>query len=152
MMVGLAFQNREGAIKLLDEDEAHHLMAEGHGRERHLGVGAVVHFLCEPVRPTYDEYEPFCSRSHLFFKAFGKLHRGELLAIFIQKDDLVAGLQLLQEQKTLGFFLLVFAEVLAVAWVGKFLHLERGIVPDAAYIFLDAGDEVVFIRFSYDQK
>ena len=83
MVVGLAFQNREGTIKLLDKNQAHHLMTEGHGRERQFGIGAVVHFLCETVRPTYDEHQPFCSRNHLFFKAFGELNRGVLFAVFV---------------------------------------------------------------------
>ena len=72
MMVGFAFQNGEGAIKLLDKNESHHLMAESHGRERYFRVGAVIDFLREAVRPTDDENESFCARSHLFFKGFGK--------------------------------------------------------------------------------
>ena len=97
-MVGFAFQNGEGAVKLLDKDESHHLVAEGHGRERHFRVGAVVNFLREAVRPADDENESFCARGHLFFKAFGKIHRCELLAVFVQKNDLVGGLQLAQNQ------------------------------------------------------
>ena len=118
-MIRFALLDGEGAVKLFDEDKPHHLVAERHGRERHLRVGAVVDFLRETVRPADDENEPFGSRSHLFFKAFGEVHRSVLLAVFVQKDDLVAGLQLLQQKETLGLFLLFFAEGLAVARVGS---------------------------------
>ena len=33
MMIWFAFQNGEGPIKLLDENQPHHLVAESHGRE-----------------------------------------------------------------------------------------------------------------------
>ena len=98
MMIGFAFQNSEGAVKLLDKDESHHLVAEGHGRERHFGISAVVHLLREAVRPADDENQTFRARGHLFFKAFCKIHRCELLAVFVQKNDLVGGLQLTQNQ------------------------------------------------------
>ena len=74
MMVGFAFQNGEGAVKLLDKDKSHHLVAEGHGRERHFGISAVVHLLREAVRPADDENQTFCTRGHLFFKAFGEVY------------------------------------------------------------------------------
>ena len=82
-MVRLALQNREGAVKLLDEDEPHHLVAERHGRERQFGIGTVVHLLCETVWSPDDEHEAFGARSHLFFKALGELDRGVLLAVFV---------------------------------------------------------------------
>lgn len=74
MMVGFAFQNSEGAVKLFDKDKSHHLVAEGHGRERHFRVGAVVHLMREAVRPADDENQTFCTRGHLFFKAFGEVY------------------------------------------------------------------------------
>ncbi len=84
MMVGFAFQNGEGAVKLLNENQPHHLMAEGHGRKRHFGVGAVVDLLREAVWPSNDENQSFCPRNHLFFKAFVEGYGGELLAGFVQ--------------------------------------------------------------------
>lgn len=98
MVVGFAFQNGEGAVQLLNKDKSYHLVAEGHGRERHFRVGAVVHLLREAVWPADDENESFRARGHLFFKAFGEVYRGELLAVFVQKNDLVGGLQLTQNQ------------------------------------------------------
>ena len=92
MMIGFAFQNGEGTIELFDEDQAHHLVAESHGRERDFGIGAVVHLLCEAVWPADDEDQPFGTRCHLLFEAFGELNGGVLFAVFIQKDDLVARL------------------------------------------------------------
>ena len=74
MMVGFAFQNSEGAVKLFDKDESHHLVAEGHGRERHFGISAVVHLLREAVWPADDENQAFRARGHLFFKAFGEVY------------------------------------------------------------------------------
>lgn len=152
MMIGFTLQDGEGAVKLLNKDESHHLVAEGHGRERHFGVGTVVHLLREAVRPADDKNQAFRARGHLFFKAFGEVYRGELLAVFVQKNDLVGRLQLAHDQETFGGFLLLLAKSLAVARVGDFLHLKRGIMPNPPDIFLDAGDEVVFISFSYDEQ
>ena len=95
MVIRLAFQDGEGAIELLDENQAYHLVAEGHGRERYFGVGTVVNLLREAVRSAHDEDQPLGSRCYLFFKAFCKLYGCKLLAVLVQKDDLVAGLQLL---------------------------------------------------------
>ena len=151
MMIGFALQNGEGAVKLFNEDESHHLVAESHGRERHFCVGTVVHLLREAVWSADDENQSFGAGNHLFFKASGKFNGGELLAVFVQKDDLVGRLQLAQNQRTLSGFLLFLAEGFAVARVGEFLHLERGIMSDAAHVFLDAGDEVVLVCFAYGQ-
>ena len=65
---------------------------------------------------------------------------------------MVGGLELLQQMETFGFFLLFFAEGLSVARVGDFLHLEGGIMPQSPDIFLDAGGEILLIRFADDQK
>ena len=97
-MIRFAFQNGECAIKLLDEDEPHHLVAEGHGRERQLSIGSVVNLFGEAVGPADDENQAFCARSHLFFKAFGEVYRGGLFAVLVLKDDMVRWLQLAQNQ------------------------------------------------------
>ena len=55
MMIGFALKDSEGTIELLDKNQSHHLVAEGHGRERDFGVGAVVHLLCEAIRAADDE-------------------------------------------------------------------------------------------------
>ena len=54
-MIRFAFQDGEGTVELLDENQAYHLVAEGHGRERYFGVGAVVNLLREAVRSAHDE-------------------------------------------------------------------------------------------------
>ena len=152
MMIRFALQDGESPIKLLDKDESHHLVAECHGRERQLGVGAVIRFLREAVRPANDENHPFCSGNHLFLNALCEANGGQLLAVFVQEYNVVGGLQLLGNQRGLGLFLLLFAEGPAVARVGQFLHFERDVVPDAAHIFLDARGEVVLVRFPYGEQ
>ena len=59
MMIRFALKDCEGTIKLLNEDKPHHLVAESHRRERHLGVGAVVNLLSEAVGATNDENQSF---------------------------------------------------------------------------------------------
>ena len=41
-MIRLAAKNGHGAVELFGEDEAYHLMGEGHRGERNLLTGAVV--------------------------------------------------------------------------------------------------------------
>ena len=56
-MVGLAFDDGAGAIELLGEDEAHHLVAERHGREGEAFVGAGVDVGGESVGAADEEDE-----------------------------------------------------------------------------------------------
>ena len=39
MVIGLMTKNRHGAIHLLGKEQANHLMAESHFRQRNLGIG-----------------------------------------------------------------------------------------------------------------
>ena len=43
MVVGLTAENGHGAVELLGEDEAYHLMGAGHRGERNLLASASVH-------------------------------------------------------------------------------------------------------------
>ena len=58
MMIRLALQNGAGAVDLLGEYQAHHLVTEGHRREGYLLVGALVEGRGEAVGTTDDEYQP----------------------------------------------------------------------------------------------
>ena len=44
MMVWLALDDGAGTIDLFGEDEAYHLMGEGHARKGYFLVASVVHF------------------------------------------------------------------------------------------------------------
>lgn len=152
MMIRFAFQNGEGAVQLLDENQPHHLMRKRHRRKRHFGVGLGIDILRKSVGTANHKNDALAARSHEFFEIFRKIHRCELLAVFVQKNDVIARLKLRQQQKTLRFFLLLLAQSLAVANVGNLLHLERNVMPKPADILLDAGYQVIFVRFPYDKQ
>lgn len=152
MMIGFAFQNGEGAVQLFDENQPHHLVRKRHRRKRHFGVGLGIDILRKSVWATNHKNDALAARSHEFFEIFRKLDRCELLAVFVQKNDVVARLKLRQQQKTLRFFLQFLAQGLAVADVGNFLHLERCIMPKPANILLDAGYQIFIVRFPYDKQ
>ncbi len=57
MMVWLALDDGACTIDLFGEDEAYHLMGEGHARKGYFLVAAVVHFFRESVRTSDDKDE-----------------------------------------------------------------------------------------------
>ena len=152
MMVGLTFEDGESPVKLFHKDQSYHLVGEGHGRERQFGLGFGVDLGGEAVGAANHEHQPFRAGGRRFFEVFGKCRGAVLTAMLVEQDHMVARLQLRQEEVALRFFLLFLVEGLAVADVGNLFHLEGNVMAYPPDILLDAGDEVVLIRFPYDEK
>lgn len=57
VMIGLAAEYRHGAVNLLGEEEAHHLVGKSHPREGELTVGPRPHCIGEPIRASYHEHQ-----------------------------------------------------------------------------------------------
>lgn len=116
-------------------------------RERHLGkgdllVGAVIYSLRESVRTPDDKYEsPGCSLLALY--PFGKLDASELLSVLIHQHHGIRRLNQFQNQFTLPFLLLLFAETLGVLELRNRCYIEGHIVGDALGIILDARNEML---------
>ena len=57
MMIRQIVQYRQGAVELLGKDDAHHLVREGHARERYLALCSGIHGIGEAIGATNHEYE-----------------------------------------------------------------------------------------------
>ena len=142
MVVRLTFYNSTCAIERLGKDKAHHLMREGHLGEGDLLVGAVVDWLREAVGTADDKDKPSGS-GLLALYPFGKLDASELLAVLIHQYHGVRRLNQFQNQFTLPFLLLLFAETLGVLEFRNRCYVEGHIVGDALGIILDARYEML---------
>ena len=141
-MIRLSFYNGASAIECLGEDESHHLVGECHLGERELLVGAVVHSLRETVGAANHEHESSGS-GLLALYPLGKLDAAELLSVLIHQHHGVRRLNQFQNQFTLPFLLLLFAEALGVLELRDGSDVEGHVVGDALGIILDASDEML---------
>ena len=64
MMIWFVAQDSKRAIKLLNKDEPHEFMREGHLAERYLFVGSVIHFLRKAIRATHNKHKSFAAARH----------------------------------------------------------------------------------------
>ena len=142
MVIRFTFYNSARAIDGLGEDEAHHLVGEGHPGERNLLVGAVVDGLRETVGAADDEHQP-AGRSLFPFQPLGKLHAAEFLSVLIHQHHGVGGLQEFENHFPLPFLLLLLAEALGVLQLGQGGDGERHVVGDALGIVVDARYEML---------
>lgn len=94
VVVLLALEDRAGAVELLDEDEAYHLMGERHAGKGDHRLGTFVYSLREAVGTTDDEYEVAACCLPLA-EPFGKLDAAPLLAALIEQDEIVLRLHIL---------------------------------------------------------
>ena len=142
VVIGLSFYNGASAIECLGEDESHHLVGECHLGERDLLVGAVVHCLREAVGAANHEHESSGS-GLLALYPLGKLDAAELLSVLIHQHHGIRRLNLLQNQFTLPFLLLLFAEALGILELRDGSDVEGHVVGDALGIILDARHEML---------
>lgn len=89
VVVGFAFEDGEGAVELFGEEEAYHLMGEGHLGDRKTAVGGFVGFGGESERPADHEHEVAHARIHLGLQKLGELRRAVFLAVLIQQNHAV---------------------------------------------------------------
>ena len=86
VVVGFVVEDGEGPVELFGEQQADHLVGEGHFGEgdfvRCRGVG----FGRETVRPAGDEHQVADSGVHFSLQERSELHGAELLAMFVEKD------------------------------------------------------------------
>ncbi len=148
MVVGLTFDDGAGAIDLLGEGEAYHLVGEGHLRETELFVGTAVNGGGEAVGASDDEDEAAGSLL-LLFEPTGKLDAAVFLAMLVEQDDGVRGLQLFKDQFSLALFLLFLREVLGIFQFRNGDNLEGHIMSNTFYIVVYAGYEVLIDGLAY---
>ena len=142
VVIGLSFYNGACAIERLGEDEPHHLVGERHLGEGDFLVGAVVNRLRETVGAANHEHESSGS-GLLALYPLGKLYAAELLSVFIHQHHGIRRLNLLQNQFTLPFLLLLFAKALGILELRDGGDAEGHVVGDALGIILDARHEML---------
>jgi hypothetical protein len=103
---------------------------------------AVIYSLRESVRTPDDKYESPGS-SLLALYPFGKLDASELQSVLIHQHHGIGRLNQFQNQFTLPFLLLLFAETLGVLELRNRCYIEGHIVGDALGIILDARNEML---------
>ena len=131
VVIRLAPDDCLGAIKLLYENQAHHLVRERHGRQGHPLIGTGVDVGREAIRAAYHEDEPAGSRKGGLGEELGELARRELPAALVEEDQGVRRLHLSQDLFAFGRLLLLLAHPARVLDVGDDGHLERYVVGQA---------------------
>ena len=140
MVIRLVIQDCHGAIDLLDEDEADHLVGERHPAERNLFLRRAIDRLAETVGATDDEDQALRDTVHFLLDVGGKLGGGELAPALVEQDQVVACLERFEDEFALAFFLLHLAEVADVLHVGDDCQLEGEVMREAAFVFIDGLD------------
>ena len=142
VVIGFALDDGAGAVELFGEDEAYHLVGEGEARQGYLLVGTLIDGRGEAVGASDDEDEAPGGLLFLLQPA-GQFDAAVLVAVLVEQDDVVGGLQLAQDELTLGGLLLFLGEVLGVAQLGYGDDVEGHVVTDAFGIVADACHEVL---------
>ena len=137
MMIGFASDDGEGAVKLFDEEEAHHLMGKGHSGEGDLLLSCLVDAIGEAIGTTHEEDEALGHTLQLLLHPSAELTTGHLATPFVEQDEHIARLQTIEDGIALELLLLIGREVACVAQVGQLLELRWHIVSEALDIFVD---------------
>ena len=137
MVIRLSSHDGHGAIELLDEDEAHHLVGEGHLGEGNLLDGLGIDFGREAVGTAYDEDEALADGVHLLLHVLGELYAAQLFSVLVEQHDVVTWLELLEYQLSFLLLLLLGGE--------RFRGLQFGNHRDVkAYVVFHALGVVVY--------
>lgn len=120
MVVGVAVDDGEGAVDLLDEEETHHLMGEGHLAERKAFATAGIDLVGEAVGASDDEAKATRDDLHLVFDPIGIGPGCELFALFVQEDCFVEVADGFEDHFPFAFLLFIGREGFACFDIGKF--------------------------------
>ena len=137
MVVGLAAEDGHGAIDLLDDEEAHHLVGEGHARERELLVGAGVDLRREAVGAADGQYQGRRQVYHLLGYERGEFARGEFASALVEQQQEVGGGQGVEQRAAFELFLPLGGHALCRFHVGELAQLEGDIVGNARGVAVD---------------
>ena len=147
MVIRFALDDGASTIERLGEDEAHHLVGEGHLGEGNLLVGSAIDGIGETVWATNDK-DKSASRCLLALQPLGVFDASELLSMLIQQDDCVGRLDEFENEFSLALLLLLFAEALGVLELRDGGDGERNVVGDALGIVLDASNKMLIYGLS----
>ena len=151
VVVGFAFDDGAGAVDLFGENEADHLVGEGELREGELFVGAGIDGGREAVGASDDEDETARGVA-LLFEPAGQFDAAIFVAVFVEQYDGIRGLQLFEDEFTLGGLLLFFREILGVFKLRDGDEFEGHVVADALNVVVDACLEVLVGGLAHENE
>lgn len=152
VVVGFVVEDGHGAVDLFDEEEADHLVGEGHFGEGEFFVGAFVDAIGEAVRSTDDEDDLAGTAVHVVLNLFGEVHGAWSFAAFVEKDDVIGGLDTFEEFVGFTFFLLGLGKVFGVLDVRNFLDLELEVVFESLEVVVDKFDDEFVVGFADNEE
>ena len=83
VVVGFVAEDGHGAIELLDEEEADHLVGESHLREAELAVGTLINCFGKAIRSAYNEIEVLRG-GHFLLEVGSEVHGAIFSSVFIE--------------------------------------------------------------------
>ena len=105
-MIRLSIEDGIGSIELLNEDETNHLVGEGHWGKGDFLVGPGIDFGRKAIGSSNDEDESLGNGVLLLLNPVGKVDTAKGLAMLIQQDKVVGGLELAQDKLSFTSLLL----------------------------------------------
>lgn len=93
VVIWFVVEDGHGAVDLLGEKEANHLVREGHEREGDLFLGYLMKGGGEAVGAAHYEDQTARTCRHAFLYPLGKLHGAAFFAVFVQQYNVVTWLQ-----------------------------------------------------------
>ena len=151
-MIGLSIEDGIGSIELLNEDETNHLVGEGHWGKGDFLVGPGIDFGRKAVRSSNDEDESLGNGVLLLLNPVGKVDTAKGLAMLIQQDKVVGGLELAQDKLSFTSLLLVGCEGLGVFQFGNGDDVKSHIVLETSGIVVDESLYVGVSGAAYEEK
>ena len=136
-MIRLSIEDGIGSIELLNEDETNHLVGEGHWGKGDFLVGPGIDFGRKAIRSSNDEDESLGNGVLLLLNPVGKVDTAKGLAMLIQQDKVVGGLELAQDKLSFTSLLLVGCEGLGVFQFGNGDDVKSHIVLETSGIVVD---------------
>ncbi len=137
VMIGLSIEDGIGSIELLNEDETNHLVGEGHWGKGDFLVGSGIDFGRKAIRSSNDEDESLGNGVLLLLNPVGKVDTAKGLAMLIQQDKVVGGLELAQDKFSFTSLLLFGCEGLGVFQFGNGDDVKSHIVLETSGIVVD---------------
>lgn len=152
VVVRLASQDGHGTVNLLDEDEANHLVGEGHPGEGNLFLCRQINHGRESVRTADDEDDATRAVVLEFLHILRKLDRAKFFAPFVQQHDVVAVAEEFADALRLLFLLLVGGERFRVLQFGNGHCLKGEVMFQSAQILLNERFQMFVSRFPDEDK
>lgn len=151
VMIGLTIEDGIGSIELLNEDETNHLVGEGHWGKGDFLVGSGIDFGRKAIGSSNDEDESLGYGVLLLLNPVGKVDTAKGLAMLVQQDKVVGGLELAQDKLSFTSLLLVGCEGLGVFQFGNGDDVKSHIVLETSGIVVDETYEM-WVNGLADQK